>query len=351
MARWLETAAAILGLAALAACAAEGEAPPPQVGSVPPAALEEEPEPPVCPVPLPDGLAGPGLTVASFTVDKLGIYTSRANGALACLLAPFDLVVVQGLTAPPYPGSFANGEPFRPEAAATAFFNAMQQQGFRAAVAPEDTGAGDRNQLNSDLTVWPTVFFKESRLAVDQSRPSGYIEPDVTANESYARVPYALALETRDGSYDFLLLAVDLSADRGDAQRRRYELSALSGWLQQNRKGERDVLVAGGFNFAGCGEPQSLLPAGFNWLSGGCQPNDLSGQRPHDALVLLEGADAQLAEPMTMLNLVPAMQPFWLFERGAGYPGDPLNVVLFTQYYSGHHPVAVRLATPASDQD
>ena len=250
MARWLQTAAAILGLTALAACAAEGEAPPPQVGSVPPAAVEEEPEPPVCPVPLPDGLAGPGLTVASFTIDKLGIYSSRANGALACLLAPFDLVVVHGLAAPPYEGSFANGEPYRPEPAATAFFEAMRQHGFRYAMAPEDTGPGDRNQLNSDLTVWPAVFMKEARLMVDPSRPSGYIEPDRSANQTYARVPYALALQTRDGSYDFLLLSVDLAGDRGDAQRRRYELSALSGWLQQNRKGEQDVLVAGGFNFA-----------------------------------------------------------------------------------------------------
>lgn len=350
MARWMGTTAAILGLMALGACA-DDPAGQPQVGSVPPAALEEEPEPPECPVPLPEALAGPGLKIASFTVDGLGIYSSRADGALACLLAPFDLVVVPGLAAPPYEGSFANAEPYRPAAAATAFFDAMRQQGFRHVLAPEDTGPERRNQLNSELTSWPAVFLREDRLTIDQSRPSGYIEPDVSANPTYGRVPYALALETPDGGYDFLLVTLELSDLLTDPQRRRYELSALSGWLQENRKGERDVLVAGTFNFASCGERDSLLPAGFVWLDPGCQATDISGKRPLDGIVLLEGAQAEVAARMTVLDTIAAMRPFWLFEQGAGYPGDPLNAALFTQYYSGHRPVAVRLLPTASDSD
>ncbi len=350
MARWWARAAMALALAGLAACAEEQKGAPPQIGSTPNNTLVDEPEPPECPVPLPAGLAGPGLKIASFTIDELGIYTNRQNAALACLLAPFDLVVVQDLAAPPYPGSFINDEPYRPEIAATAFFDAMKAQGFSPIVAPEDTGPGDRLQLNSSLTAWPAFFLKDNRLMLSQDKPSGYIEPDRSANGTYSRVPFALFLTARDGTYDFLMLSLDLS-DAGSAQRRRYELSAISTFLQQHDHGERDVFLAGTFDFSSCAEMQGSLPPDFDWLSAVCQASDVSGKHPRDGIAMREGGSAEIAQQLTVIDLVAAMKPFWLYDHGPDYPGQPLNVWQFMQFYASHRPVAVRLIPGGSDLD
>ena len=50
------------------------------------------------------------------------------------------------------------------------------------------------------------------------------------------------------------------------------------------------------------------------------------------------------------------MQPFWVYRWGAGYPGgggeeSALDVVLFSQTYSGHNPVVLGVIPTAGDED
>ena len=51
------------------------------------------------------------LTVCSFDINQLGYYAEKDSRALAHVLAAHDVVVIQGIVAPPYEGSFPNGDP------------------------------------------------------------------------------------------------------------------------------------------------------------------------------------------------------------------------------------------------
>lgn len=304
--------------------------------------LPEEPEPPECPVPLPDSLQGPGLKVASFTIDNLGVYSSRDNHALTCLLGQFDLVAVHDVAVPPYAGNYPDGEPYRPDPASTGFFEAMRAQGFAHVIGPEDTGPGRHTKLTSGITAWPVVFYKRDRLTVAGERPSGYIEPKRSANPLYSYVPHAVTLRTLDGRHDFLLITGKLAEDSDQAGRRRAELSALANWIESYRRGEPDVLVLLDSQFRSCGERDQALPAGATVADPVCRITDVSRKRLGDVAFLMPGATAQL-EGVTGIGIVEAMYPFWVFGRGGAYPGSPYNPALFDQYYSGSTPLAFRL--------
>ena len=315
------------------------------------ATLPDEPDPPICPVPPPEGLAGAPLTLATFTIDGIGVYSTRDNEALACLVAPYDLVVVHDLGAPPYPGTFGDGEAYRPAQPAANFFDAMRRHGFDYVMAPEDTGHVPTNKLNSGLTVWPVTFYKPNRVRLAQDRPSGYIDPDRTANPNYDRVPFALAFVTADGRYDFYVVSVNLAEGREKASRRRFELGALTGWLSQFASNERDVFVSGGFDFNDCSEVAGNLPPILIAVDDGCQATNISNKRPTAGWLVLRGATAALAGEPVVLDVIREMQSFWVYKYGAGYPGEPLNYGLFAQTYSGHKPVILGVVPPAGDED
>jgi hypothetical protein len=302
-------------------------------------------------VPPPAELAGAPLTLVTFTIDNIGVYTTRDNEALACMVAAYDLVVLHDLGAPPYPGSFADGEAYRPSQPAAVFFDAMRRAGFEYVLAPEDTGHVPTNKLNSGLTVWPVTFYKPNRVRLAQDRPSGYIDPDRTDNPNFDRVPFALAFETAEGGYDFIVVSVDLAETREKASRRRFELSALTGWLSQYAADERDIFVSGGFDFTDCGELASSLPPVLIAVEEECQATDLGGKRPTSGWLVLEGATASLAGPPAVLDMVAAMEPFWAIKFGPDYPGDPLDIPLFSQTYSSHRPVVLGVVPPPGDED
>lgn len=336
----------LLPLLLLAACAEDPGAAP-QITT----ALPEAPEPPDCPVPPPEAMNGPGLRIASFTVDNLGVYSSRQNRALACLLGSYDLVAIHDLAVPPYPGSYADGEPYRPDPASAGFFDAMRQLGFAYAIGPEDTGPGQKNKLTSGVNAWPAVFYKPAVLQPAGDRPSGYIEPDRSANPSYDFVPFALPLRTADGRFDFLLVTAKLAEKPERANRRRDELWALTQWIAAHGGGERDVLLLADTSFASCGERDGALPAGWSAIDGGCRILDVARKKPSGGAFLLAGGGATV-EAFDAVPIVEAMYPFWTYDRGGDYPGSPYNPALFDQYYSGSTPMALRLLPPAGgDQD
>ena len=331
-----------LPLALLAGCADDPGAGP-QITTT----LPDEPEPPECPSPLPEAMNGPGLRIASFTIDNLGVYSSRHNQALACLLGGYDLVAVNDVAVPPYAGTYADGEAYRPDPASTGFFEAMRAQGFAYAMGPEDTGPGQKNKLTSGVNAWPVVFYKPAALQVAGDRPSGYILPDRSANPDFHFVPFALPLRTADGRFDLLLVTVKLAERTEDASRRRNELWALANWIQSYGRGERDILVLGQTSFASCGERDASLPGGFVPVDPACRLLDVARKKPTDGAFLLAGGTATL-EAFDGVDIVQAMYPFWVYDRGGDYPGNPYNPALFDQYYSGHTPVALRLLPPAA---
>ena len=49
------------------------------------------------------------LTICSFNIQFLGNSTRRDDVALASILADYDIVVVQELVSPPFPGTFPVG--------------------------------------------------------------------------------------------------------------------------------------------------------------------------------------------------------------------------------------------------
>jgi len=354
MVRGLPIATLLLTLAALGGCTTEQPAqtaPAPQIGTLPQPAPEEV-EPPVCPVPLPAALDGPGLKILAFPMDGLGLYTKRDVESLGCLVANYDIVVTPGLTAPPYPGNYPDTTPYRPAPPATRFFDHMQQLGFRYSIGPEDSGPGPVNMLNSELTVWPVIFYKPNRVAIDGDRPSGYIEPDRSANPNYDVVPLAVPFRMVDGSFDFLLVAVELADDKEQASRRRQELASLASWLSSNGRGERDVLVIGALNFNSCAEQAAALPPGFVSLNENCLLTEVSEKRLTSGILLVEGGSAQIGSDFVVVDLLAEMRPFWLFNRpGVAYPSDPYNPMLFDQYFSGQKPVAIRLVPGNGDND
>ena len=55
------------------------------------------------------------LKICSFNIQFLGQSKVRDDVALANLIKDYDVVVVQELIAPPYPGTFPDGTPFQPD--------------------------------------------------------------------------------------------------------------------------------------------------------------------------------------------------------------------------------------------
>ena len=114
----------------------------------------------------PPAIEEPGqrLRVVSFNIQFLGQSRRRDNAALAEMLAPYDLIFIQELVAPPYPGFFPDGEVFRPDPEAAAFFDAMRALGFDYVMSEEDTGTGPQRHVNSTATEYFVAFYRPSRI-------------------------------------------------------------------------------------------------------------------------------------------------------------------------------------------
>jgi len=148
------------------------------------------------------------LSLCSFNIQFLGSSKERDNEALANLLKPYDVVVVQELVAPPYPGTFPNGEAFRPDPESKRFFDAMRALGFDYVLSEEDTGTGDTIHSNGTNTEWFVAFFRASKVGRARDLPSGFLAEDRSNNDDYERVPYAFAFRTGGKTLDFVLISV-----------------------------------------------------------------------------------------------------------------------------------------------
>jgi len=178
------------------------------------------------------------IRVISFNIQFLGSSRDRRNEDLADMLAPYDLVIVQELVAPPFPGAFPDGSDLRPDDEARQFFEAMDAKGFDFVLSEEDTGSGPQNHLNSTATEWFVAFYKPRRVAPADDLPHGFLATDRSDNPDYERVPYAFGF--RAGKADMVFISVHLQpgGSSPDESRRAHELSTIFSWIADQSSNE-----------------------------------------------------------------------------------------------------------------
>lgn len=295
------------------------------------------------------------IRVVSFNIQFLGNFKDRRNEDLADMLAPYDLVFVQELVAPPFPGTFPDGSAYRPDEEARAFFDAMQAKGFDFALSEEDTGTGERNHLNSTATEWFVAFYKSFSLSPDDALAHGFLAEDRTDNPDYERVPYAFAFKAGDVDLVFISAHLQPGGGSDDTARRAHELDSIFSWISSQSGSERDYVVLGDMNIEDCGELASVLPEGHASLNGACQATNtnINGPKPYDHVIY----DIQASAPeidtehgLIVINLIEEMKLRWPNNAGL-FPGDPYDHDEFRKRYSDHNPVLFWVRTDGPDDD
>jgi endonuclease/exonuclease/phosphatase family metal-dependent hydrolase len=295
------------------------------------------------------------VKVVSFNIQFLGSSKERRNEDLADLLAPFDLVFIQELVAPPYSGRFPDGTPYQPDPDAAAFFDAMRGQGFQYALSEEDTGTGPKIHLNSTATEWWVAFYKPRRVKPASQLPSGFLSSDRSDNRDYERVPYAFAFKM--GGVDMVFISVHLQPGTGPTarSRRAQELGAIYSWIGNQHGSEHDYVILGDMNIEDCTELRSVLRSGFASLNNDCRPTNtnVNSPKPYDHVIYNERFSARevsTADGLQIIDLVKAMQSKW--PPGAGpYPGSPYDHDRFRKFYSDHDPVEFVIKVSGPDDD
>lgn len=284
------------------------------------------------------------LKVCSFNIQFLGFYKSRDDESLASLLAPYDLVVIQELTAPPIAGVFPDGEPYKPDSEAAEFFRAMRQHGFDYLLSPEDTGKNETIHSYGSNTEWWVVFYKPSRLTPADDLPSGFLGEDRSAHPDWGRVPYAFPF--RSGAFDFVVINVHLQpgSSSADRQRRRHEIASIASWIDRVDESEKDFLIVGDMNIHSKRELADALPPGFKSLNDECRNTTTSKTyAPYDHIFYRPEFTTEIDEAfdMKVIDLVDAMKP----------PGYVYDHNSFRMRYSDHQPVLFQLVPGEVDDD
>ena len=296
-----------------------------------------------------------GISVCSFNVQFLGNSRSRDDRALANIVAPYDIVVVQELVSPPYPGAFPDGTPFKPDSESAEFFDAMLENGFAFVMSEEDTGTGDNIHRNGSSTEWWVAFFKPNRVVPAIDLPNGFLAADRSNNDHFERVPYAFGFRTLDSRLDFVLISVHLQPGdgRADRARRAEELATISEWIHAHDQFEHDFIILGDMNIEDAEELAAVTPTGFLSLNDECRPTNtnVNGPKPYDHVMFNTTYTGEIdrSYDMHVVDLVEEMRGNWTSTEP--YPGTPYNHNAFRAAYSDHHPVVFRMTVPETDDD
>lgn len=292
------------------------------------------------------------ISVVSFNIQFLGSSSKRDNEALTDMLADFDLVFVQEVIAPPYDGEFPDGDPYRPDAQVTEFFDQMQAHGFDYFLSPEDTGPGVRNHSNGTNTEYWVAFYKANRVELATDLPLGFIADDVTRNPNYDRVPFAFPF--RAGSEDLVFISVHLRPGAGPAHRARraHELDSIWRWIRNRSGSERDYVILGDMNIENCTELAAVLPQNAISMNGGCDATNtnVNSPKPYDHVMFRsQFTDAEIPGQMEIVDLIEEMRGDW--PGPSSYPGDPYQHNRFRAAYSDHHPIVFTVVVDSEDND
>jgi endonuclease/exonuclease/phosphatase family metal-dependent hydrolase len=298
------------------------------------------------------------LTICSYNIKWLGYSTERDYETLGRVLSNYDVIVIQEIVAPPWPGFYLNGSPYVVDPEVADFFHELQiAYGYECWLSDEDTGSRGAIHGNSSGTEWYAVFYKCDLLERAPGLPAGFL---VTGGNPYAvfdRIPYAFPLRHRETGFDFVLVSVHLHEGKGgvDAQRRAAELKAIAAWIDTQDTPETQYLVLGDMNFRDCAEIPASTPASLQYLNpptdGPCQmttavPGD---GYPFDNILYTDAVPIDVAFGMRVIDLVSGLTAIW----------NPLSEPLATAYwdlqypdlFSDHLPIICRLALPRADAD
>jgi endonuclease/exonuclease/phosphatase family metal-dependent hydrolase len=293
------------------------------------------------------------LSICSFNVKWLGSYPEKENNILAQVVGKFDIVVIQEITAPPYPMNFPDGTPCKPDKESAGFFDAMTAQGFKYWLSDENTGPGEKNHTNSTATEWWAMFYKPDKVTPVKDIPHGFIAEDRTRNPDYSRVPYAFSFRCGEGKTDFVLINVHLNHNTTEAgkERRKHELSAIAAWIKANDSKEKDFIILGDCNVQDTAELMYITPEGFISLNISCMPTNTSlrNPKPYDHVFYRPDYSKEIKrESFGNINLINECGQYWR-DRSEPYPGDPYNFQEFQKHFSDHKPVYFKLDVTIDD--
>lgn len=328
-------------LAALALALGACSTPPTETASAPP------PAPPnAAPVfteshALAEATPADTLTVCSFNIKFVGNYKDKDNTALATLLKPYDIVVVQELIAKPFatPNDTTRNRAWK-------FFQAMEAQGFSHVLSESDTGHATLGG-NTTSTEYFVTFYKPAKVSPVTDLPHGFIASPLSLNPSFKRVPYATAFRTPGGKFDFVLVSVHLEPT--DRIFRAGEFRAINTWLEQQyaSQPERDLIVLGDTNLQSKTELTANTPSNFISLNDACVRTNVAvgSAKPFDHVFFHPQHTTEIDQTygFNVVNLVESVQP-----------GVPLTTATQTKFfgtYSDHHPVVFRFKIPTQDDD
>jgi hypothetical protein len=260
------------------------------------------------------------LTVCSFDINQLGYYAEKDVRALAHVLGNYDVVVIQGIVAPPYEGAFPNGDPYQPNGKVGEFFDEMtSRHGFGYVLSEEDTGKRLINHTNEAWTEWFVVFYDPLKLEPASGLPQTFLAEDVTANPAFDRVPYAFSLRHLETGFDFVLISVHLheGSKAEDRAKRAAELQAISAWIDGQTTEETEYIVLGSMNFADCSEILTCAPSECQFLnptySGDCLATDasLAPSRPYDGVLFTQRVEVDYVFGLRVIDLVAGLAAVW----------------------------------------
>ncbi len=298
------------------------------------------------------------LTVCSFDTNELGYSAEKDVRALAHVLAGYDIVVVQGIVAPPYEGAFPNGDPYRPDAEVAEFFDEMTDRwGYAYVLSEEDTGRRLINHSNEPWTEWYVVFYDPAKLEPAAGLPRAFLAEDVTANPVFDRVPYAVSLRRIETGFDFVLISVHLheGEKEEDRAKRATELGAIVDWIDGQTTGETEYIIVGNMQFADCGEILTCAPSGWRFLNptygGDCLATDatLAPNRPYDGILFTQRVEVDHAFGLRVIDLVTGLAAIW------DPFGEPIETAYgdlgFVRRISDHNPIVFRFQLASGDWD
>lgn len=298
------------------------------------------------------------ISICSFNIQFLGHFKDRDDSSLANLVKNHEIVVIQELVAPPYDGTYPDGETYTKDGEAAEFLSEMEELGFSYLISSEDTGPGETNHKKTTATEWWITFYRASVVRPAFDLPYGFLASDRTNHPDYDRVPYAFAFRCIDSLTDFVLISVHLHPDKSGDERRKHELGAIAEWIVEVDSIEKDFIILGDMNIQDKEELLDVIPDGFVSLNDECRrtntlinTNPDQGARPYDHVMYRPAFsihEIDTVYDLEVINLIDEMRHYWDSVNGP-YPGEPYDHQTFKQYYSDHHPVVFRLVASEDD--
>ena len=195
------------------------------------------------------GFSQDTLNICSFNIQFLGNFKNKDNATLSKILKLYDIVVIQELVAPPFPGKFADKTPYKVDEESKAFYTEMKKQGFACWLSNEDTGPTN-NHVNSTASEWWIVFYKTSKVRGDSTRFHGFVSQPLVANPNQDRVSFVFPFKSVKGNSTFSLIPVHLNPgdSKDDYSRRQVEFNYLFNWTKKQTERNKDFIILGDCN-------------------------------------------------------------------------------------------------------